>query len=121
MQRDRKDLYSIKDSFGCFIEYTQMNSPTFFSLVEFDFIGMIFRKIRIFELNYCSNRRVYVDEFNPSKFALIWEDYDALNIQSKTWKYGAGSRLLIHHYFDKCVVFANTWNGVGLMIHFINY
>jgi hypothetical protein len=130
MQKDRGDLekfYSINDSFGCFIEYNIIGARGFVSLVEFDFIDKIFRKIRTVELNNCWDRHIFVDEFDPLRFTLILKTIDILHIQSfkllngsvnleNTAQY-ANNGFPIDHYFDRyvygCSVVKGTWNNVG--------
>jgi hypothetical protein len=120
-------FYLINDSFGCFIEYNYIGGPYFVNLVEFDFINKIFRKIQIVELTSCSKIRIFVDEYDPSKFILIWEDSDGLHIQSFRLVNGTVNienatryerrTFLIDHYFDRCVYRCLlpriTWNNVS--------
>jgi hypothetical protein len=90
-----------------------MDGPSFISLVEFDFIDKIFRRIRTFKLTDFLSTRIFVDEVDPSKFTLIWRTSDILNIQSfkllngivnieNTAQY-AGSTFWVDNYFDRCV------------------
>jgi hypothetical protein len=130
MQRERGNylrFYPINDNFGCFIEYSDMNSPTFVSLVEYDFIDKTFRKIRTFELTNCWNICIFIDEVDPSKFRLIWKTNGALHIQTfrllngtvnieNTVQY-ARIAFFIEHYFDgrlyRCRINGGTWDNVS--------
>jgi hypothetical protein len=116
MQRERKEslrFYPINDNFGCFIEYSYFSDPTFVSLVEYDFIDKIFRKIRTVELNISRNERIFLDEFDPFKFTLIYTTNDALHIQSfrllngtvnlKNTAQCPAIKFSIQHYFDRCI------------------
>jgi hypothetical protein len=105
----------INDNFGCFIEYSGrfLNRVSSISLVEYDFVDKIFRKIRTVEFTKCWNERIFVDEVNPSKFILIWKADGILHLQSfrllngtvnieNTVQY-ADKGFFIEHYFDECV------------------
>jgi hypothetical protein len=130
MQRERITylrFYPINDNFGCFIEYNHRNDLRFVSLVEFDFADKIFRKIQTFQLNDSFNGRIFIDEFDSSKFILIWRNNGALHIQSFRLLNGAVKlenmvqyadiEFLIDHYFNGCVyecyVLKNTWDSVS--------
>jgi hypothetical protein len=134
MQREHNEsliFYPINDNFGCFIEYNDTNSPTFVSLVEYDFIDKIFRKIQTFELNGSWNKRIFVDESDSSKFILIWKKRNTLHIQrfrllngtvklENTAQY-KGCTFSIDHYFNGCVYegFYVSWIYINLIIYVI--
>jgi hypothetical protein len=87
MKREREylvEFYLINDRLGCFVEYEYIgfNRLTLVSLVEFDFIDKVFRKLKKFELAYTFFGRIFVDEYNPSKFTLVWKDRAILHVQS---------------------------------------
>jgi hypothetical protein len=74
----------------------------------------IILSIRSFEkLNDCWNERIFVDEFDPSKFTLIWKTDGTLHIQSfqlldGTIKLGNTAQyseigFCIDHYFNECL------------------
>jgi hypothetical protein len=132
MKRERRTLlifYPINDSFGCFIEYSGrfLNRVSSISLVEYDFIDKIFRKIRTFKLNDCWNERIFMNEFDSSKFILTWKTNGALHIQifhllngtiniENTAQY-ADCGFWIDHYFDgsvyRCRINGGTWDNVS--------
>jgi hypothetical protein len=130
MQKERITylrFYPINDNFGCFVEYNHRNDSRFVSLVEFDFIDRVFRKIRTVESTSCWNERIFVDEFDSSKFILTWRNNNTLNIQNLQLLNGAvkpentaqyeGCTFWIDHYFDGsvygCFINANTWDAVS--------
>lgn len=81
MQKDSKRLasfYQLNDRFGCFVENDsnvtdRLNLLVCVSLVEFDFVDNVFRKIKIFQYLRGNNHRILAYGSNSSKFVLIWE------------------------------------------------
>jgi hypothetical protein len=77
------DFYPINDNFGCFFEKKRFEfyHLKLISLVEFDFIDKVFRRLKTFEFDDAIFGQIFIDEHNPSKFVLVWKNPACLNIQ----------------------------------------
>jgi hypothetical protein len=69
-----ENFHAINDRLGCFVEkeWIHFRCLSFVSLVEFDFIGKVFNKLKTFQFVNTQQERIFADEYNPSKFTLVW-------------------------------------------------
>jgi hypothetical protein len=78
-----KEIYPINDRLVCFFEedWDRVDHLELVSLVEFDFVDKIFRKLYTFELDSIFFGRIFVDDYNSSKFTLVSENHKGTQIR----------------------------------------